>query len=149
MTKLPNGVTYFPGFQQITDPSVAGVSSQNGLSGTFSNKAIADSQGRILLANPVPGQIGSLGRNFLEGPPLLGFDANLIKRVRITETKEFEFRIDAINVLNHPNFDLPNANINSTGTGTATGPAGTNVPFGRIISSAGERRFVIGGRLNF
>ena len=40
-----------------------------------------------------------------QGPPRLGFDANLIKRVRITETKEFEFRVDAVNVLNHPLFE--------------------------------------------
>ena len=106
--------------------------------------------------NPAPGQIGNLGRNTIEGPALLGFDANLIKRVRITETKEFEFRVDTINVLNHPNFDVPNVNINSTGSGiatapgaTVTGPGGTSAPFGRITSAAGERRFVISGRLNF
>ena len=149
VTKLANSVTYFPGLQQIADPSFAGVSSSNGLNGTFSNKAIADSSGRVLLVNPVPGQIGSLGRNWIEGPPLLGFDANLIKRIRISESKEFEFRIDTINVLNHPNFDLPNANINSTGSGTTTGPSGLSVPFGRITSSAGERRFIINVRLNF
>ena len=149
VTKLSNGVTYFPGLQQITDPSGANVSSQNGLSGTFSNKAIADSQGRPILVNPSPGQIGNLGRSTLEGPPLLGFDANLIKRVRIAETKEFEFRVDTINVLNHPNFDVPNVNINSTGSGIVTGPGGTSVPFGRITSAAGERRFVISARVNF
>jgi len=156
VTKLSNGVTYFPGFQQVTDPSASSVSSLNGLSGTFSNKAIVDSQGRLVLVNPAPGQIGNLGRNTIEGPALLGFDANLIKRVRITETKEFEFRVDTINVLNHPNFDVPNVNINSTGSGiatapgaTVTGPGGTSAPFGRITSAAGERRFVISGRLNF
>jgi hypothetical protein len=139
VTKLANGVTLFPGIQQITDPSVAGVSTANALSGSFSNKAITDSQGRLLLANPVPGQVGSLGLTWVEGPAALGFDANLIKRVRITETKEFEFRLDAVNVLNHPVFLAPpsaNMSINSAS-------------FGRITAAGGNRRFVLNARLNF
>ena len=54
--------------------------------------------------NPAPGQVGSLGLRWIEGPGHLGLDVNLIKRVRISETKEFEIRVDTVNVLNHPNF---------------------------------------------
>ena len=61
---------------------------------------------------------------------------NLIKRVRISERREFELRIDAVNVLNHPNFGSPNLNIN-------------NLSFGRITSATGNRRFVTSLRLNF
>src|SRR6266850_1633667 len=139
VTKVANGVTYFPGIQQINDPSVAGVTTANGLNGQFSNKAIADSQGRLHLVNPVPGRNGTLGLKWVEGPPLVGFDANLIKRVRMTETKEFEFRIDVVNVLNHPVFSVPlpaNLSINSTS-------------FGRITLASGNRRFTMGARLNF
>jgi hypothetical protein len=149
VTKLSNGVTYFPGLQQVTDPAVAGVSSLNGLNGSFSNKAIADSQGKLLLVNAAPGQVGNLGLMAIQGPALLGLDVNLIKHIRITETKEFEFRVDASNVLNHPNFGAPNLNINSIGTGTATGTGGTNVAFGRITTAGGNRSFVINSRLNF
>ena len=85
----------------------------------------------------------------IQGPALLGLDVNLIKHIRITETKEFEFRVDASNVLNHPNFGAPNLNINSIGTGTATGTGGTNVAFGRITTAGGNRSFVINSRLNF
>ena len=35
------------------------------------------------------------------------FDMSLVKRFKITETKQFEFRIAAVNVLNHPNFAAP------------------------------------------
>ena len=136
VTKLANGVTYFPGLLQTPDPAGAGVSSQNGLSGAFSNRAITDSQGRILLVNPAPGEIGTLGPKWIEGPALSNFDVNLIKRVRITETKEFEVRVDALNVLNDPQFANPNVNINSTS-------------FGRITSARGNRRFVFNARLNF
>ncbi len=139
VTKVDNGVIFFPGTKQITDPSVAAVTTANGLNGVFSNKAITDAQGNLLLVNPAPGDNGSLGLKWVEGPPRLNFNANLIKRVRISETKEFEFRVDAVNVLNHPIFDPPttaNLSINSTS-------------FGRITTASGIRRFTIGARVNF
>jgi len=104
ITKVANGVIYFDGLQQVADPYGPNVSSANGLNGSFSNKAILDSQGRLLLVNPQPGTIGNLGLKSIDGPRSVSLDANLIKRLRITEKKEFEFRVDAINVLNHPNF---------------------------------------------
>jgi hypothetical protein len=136
VTKVGNGVIYFPGIQQIPDPSLANVTALNGLSGSFSNKAIANAEGQLLLVNPVPGETGSLGLKWIEGPPLIGFDMNLIKRMTITEGKQFEFRMDVINVLNHPNFGNPVVNIN-------------NLSFGRITTATGNRRFVMNARLNF
>jgi hypothetical protein len=139
VTKLSNGVTLFPGIQQVTDPAAGGVSSANALSGSFSNKAIADSQGKLLLVNPAPGQVGSLGLTWVQGPPAMGFDVNLIKRVRMTETSEFELRVDAVNVLNKPMFLPPtsaNMSINSTS-------------FGRITAAGGNRRFVVNARVSF
>jgi hypothetical protein len=148
VTKLANAVTYFPGLQQITDPSVTGVTSQNGLSGQFSNKAITDSQGRLLLTNPVPGQVGSLGLMWIEGPPHLGLDVNLIKRVRITETKEFEFRVDTVNVLNTPNFGF-NTNRDTQSNPYLINTSINSPDFGRFTDAQGSRRFTISGRLNF
>jgi hypothetical protein len=139
VTKVGNGVTLFPGIQQIADPTRSGVSTLNGLQGSFSNKAITDANGNLLLVNPTPGQVGTLGLRWVEGPSRIGFDANLIKRVRIAETKEFEFRLDAVNVLNSPQFAPPttaNMSINSTS-------------FGRITTATGSRRFVVNARLNF
>jgi hypothetical protein len=136
VTKVANGVIFFPGIQQVLDPGIGSVTTLNSLNGAYSNKAIADAQGRILLVNPNPGQVGTLGLKWIQGPPSIQFDMNLIKRVRLAETKEFEFRIDAVNVLNHPNFGLPNTNINDPS-------------FGRITSATGNRRFTIGARLNF
>ena len=139
VTKVSNGVVYFSGIQQIADPAGASVSASNGLNGSFSNKAITDAQGHLLLVNPAPGTLGSLGLKAIEGPPTLGLDVNLIKRVRITEAKEFEFRMDVVNVLNHPNFDNPDTNINSTSFGRIT----------TLQGNAGNRRFTMNARLNF
>jgi len=67
----------------------------------------------------------------------MGLDADIIKRVRIAESKEFELRVDAINVLNHPNWGNPTTNINSNN-------------FGRIsLPTTGNRQFTFNVRLNF
>jgi hypothetical protein len=122
-----------PGFQTQTYSNVAlGISQQVRFNFTLQ---IAASQGRLLLVNPSAGQIGNMGLRWIEGPSRLGLDMNLIKRVRISETKEFEFRLDAVNLLNHPIFGNPNLSIN-------------NLNFGRITSATGNRRFVTNLRLS-
>jgi hypothetical protein len=137
VTKVANGVVYFDGFGQRPDPTGTNTSLVDPtVAGQFSNLAITDSQGRLVLVNPQPGQLGTLGLKTIEGPGSIGLDMNLTKKVRITETKEFELRLDAVNLLNHPNFGSPNVSINSTS-------------FGRITNATGARSFVINSRLNF
>jgi Carboxypeptidase regulatory-like domain len=150
ITKVANGVNYFNGFTVVEDPTFAQVSPNcgasnsacNGLKVGYSNKAIQDPNGNFILVNPQPGQPGTLGQSTLRGPKALYFDMNLVKRIQITETKQFEVRIDAVNILNHPNFAAPTTSINSTS-------------FGRITSLAtelvgnGMRSFIINTRLNF
>ena len=137
LTKVPSGVVYFDGFSQITDPGIAKVTTLNGLNTAYSNKAVVAPNGQVVLVNPQPGEVGTLGLATIKGPRSLGLDMNLIKRFRLHENKEFEFRIDAVNVLNHPNFGLPNTNINAANT------------FGRITTAMGSRRFIINSRINF
>jgi hypothetical protein len=139
VTKVSNGVVYFAGFGQVTDPAVNGVTTAQQLQGQFSNKAITDASGRILLVNPQPGQLGTMGLKWITGPGNLGLDMNLTKRVKLTETKEFELRIDATNILNHPNFGAP----------VAANLSISSVSFGRITTASGGRSFVINSRLNF
>jgi hypothetical protein len=136
VSKVANGVLYFSALTQGPDPSIANVTTANGLNGSSTNKAIFNAQGQPILVNPGPGQIGNLGLKWIQGPSTLGLDMNLIKRVRIMETKEFEFRVVATNVLNHPNFGNPDLNINS-------------LTFGRITSATGNRRFTMTARVNF
>src|SRR5439155_10178440 len=47
VTKVANGVVYFDGLQQITDPSRDNVSTLQGLQGSFSRRAITDSKGQL------------------------------------------------------------------------------------------------------
>jgi len=153
-TPVTSGVVYFDGFTQPTDPGLASVWSAcatatgacSNLLGGYSNRAIADPQGNIILVNPQPGQEGTLGENTLRGPSALFFDMNLLKRFRISESKTFEFSVNAINILNHPNFANPSTALN------------TNNTFGRITGLAsgadlggngGMRSFIFTTRLNF
>ncbi len=137
ITKVSNGVVFFDGYTQVIDPGIAGVTTLNGLSTAYSNRAIVDPSGKVVLVNPQPGEVGTLGLTTVKGPRNLSFDMNLIKRFKIHETKEFEFRLDAVNVLNHPNFGNPNMNINAVNN------------FGRITTATGSRRFVVNTRINF
>jgi hypothetical protein len=146
VTKVSNGVVYFDGFQQVTDPGFASVSPNcvapstacNGLVAGNTNRAIQGPDGQIILVNPQPGELGTLGYSTVRGPKLLNFDMNLIKRFQIREAKNFEFRLDVINILNHPNFGTPTTNINATGNS-----------FGRITSATGSRSFIVNTRINF
>ena len=65
--------------------------------------AIADANtGQILLQNPLPGRAALSGLRALEGPGLWRFDANVSKSVKVTESKNLQFRLDATDVFNHP-----------------------------------------------
>lgn len=55
-----------------------------------------------------PGQMGN--QVFLYGPWLQKWDVSLVKRTRIREHQEIEFRVQALNIFNHPNFFLVSGN---------------------------------------
>jgi len=52
---------------------------------------------------------GNLGRNSIIGPGFTNVDFSLIKRTKITERFTHEFRVEAFDLFNHPNFGQPNA----------------------------------------
>ena len=49
-----------------------------------------------------------MGRSQFRGPGLFMLDSSLLKRVRISEGLNLQFRTEAFDVLNHPNFSYPN-----------------------------------------
>ena len=149
ITRLANGATYFAGFQQLPDPGIQNVTTAQGLDTRFTNRAIADAQGKLILVNPAPGQLGSLGRMWIEGPSHIGLDFNLVKRIRIAETKVFEVRVDAVNILNTPRWTDPiSLDINNPNFGrlTAFDPTGS---FQQSDTISGARTFTINARVNF
>jgi hypothetical protein len=82
------------------------------------------------------GSFGDSGRNILEGPGFQNVNFSLMKTTRLREGLELQFRAEAFNLLNHPNFDLPD---NFLGSPT----------FGRILSAESPRHIQFGLKLLF
>jgi hypothetical protein len=59
---------------------------------------------------------GTLGRDSIPGFGATQLDLSLAKTVPLTEKMRLQFRTDAFNVLNHPNFDNPVSNLSFTST---------------------------------
>jgi hypothetical protein len=130
------GALYFSGFVQTSDPSCNKITALQTLNTLCTNNAIKDASGNLVLVNPEPGQLGNLGKRWIEGPTNFQLDFDLVKRIKIAERKEFELRVDAINVLNHSIWANPALDINAA-------------TFGRITNKTGNRTFTINTRLNF
>lgn len=59
-------------------------------------------------ADPAPGTFGDLGRNAIFGPSFANWDFAVLKNTRLTEKANLQLRAEFFNILNHPNFALPN-----------------------------------------
>lgn len=62
-------------------------------------------------ATPPTGQQGTEGRNDIGGFGLVQADLSIARRFPISEKASMQFRVDAFNVFNHPNFANPQAII--------------------------------------
>lgn len=63
---------------------------------------------------------GNEGRNSFVGPSFVDTDFSLIKDTKITERLNTEFRAEAFDIFNHPNFGNPNLSVGSSTFGTIT-----------------------------
>ncbi|HEV2274579.1 MAG TPA: carboxypeptidase regulatory-like domain-containing protein [Acidobacteriaceae bacterium] len=77
-------------------------------------------------------QYGNSGRNILYGPGTKQFDASLFKNIAFNEagSRYLQFRAEAFNVFNTPQFNNPNAQIGNPIAGTITS-AGAPLLFAR------------------
>jgi hypothetical protein len=112
------------------------------------------------VADPVPPgrplgtDIGNVGRNVLRGPRQSNVDFSIIKRFRIDESKNIEFRAEFFNLFNQVNFANPISNFNAVppdsidqNTGRIIGDPGE---FGRINSTSNNPRLIqLALKLNF
>jgi hypothetical protein len=87
-------------------------------------------------AFPAPGTFGNAGRNILDGPGFQNVNMSLLKNTRFNERVNLQFRAEAFNLFNHPNFNLPD---NFLGSPT----------FGRITSARDPRHIQFGLKLLF
>ena len=63
------------------------------------------------------GTFGNTGRNSVRGPGDFNIDLSLIKNTRIGRM-DTEVRVEAFNVLNHPQFANPNGQLGNAAFGT-------------------------------
>ncbi|HVB86667.1 MAG TPA: TonB-dependent receptor [Candidatus Dormibacteraeota bacterium] len=85
------------------------------------------------------GQLGNARRRFFYGPGISNFDMALEKSLRMTESKSFEFRLEAFNVFNHAQF---------YGAGSVDGVI--NDPnFGQVVSAAAPRLVQAAAKFRF
>ena len=87
-------------------------------------------------AFPAPGTFGNAGRNIIDGPGYQSVNASLVKNTNLTERVNLQFRVEAFNLFNHPNFNLPD---NFLGSPT----------FGQITSARDPRHLQFGLKLLF
>jgi hypothetical protein len=96
---------------------------------------------------PAPGQQGSLGRNSVRGFPLTQVDLAVRRQFKFSERVNLQFRAEAFNILNHPNFGDPVATSSVWGTDLPDfGLFFPNTSFGQSTSMLG-RRLGSGGAL--
>ncbi len=86
---------------------------------------------------PAAGTLGSLQRDFLAGPGIVTVDFAVLKDTQIKERFRAQFRAEFFNILNHPNFSLPNASafVQTPGGGGAPNPT-----LGTILSTTTSSR---------
>jgi hypothetical protein len=82
------------------------------------------------------GQFGNEGRNVVRGPGIENVDLSLFKYFSIDETRRVQLRAECFNLLNHPNFGLPENDLES--------PA-----FGQILQAGPPRLLQLAVKLVF
>ena len=90
--------------------------------------------------SPEPlGVLGNAKRRIWHGPGINNFDLTLEKRTPLGESKSFDFRAEAFNVLNHAQF-----------YGPAAVDGEINDPeFGHIVSAEAPRLIQLAAKFNF
>jgi hypothetical protein len=88
---------------------------------------------------------GNLGRNTIIGPGLVAIDASVSKFFRLGEGRTLQFRTEAFNLPNHPNFAIPSGLTSFTNATGAVSPT-----FGKITSTTTtSRQIQFGLKLTF
>ncbi len=102
------------------------------------------------LAVAAPGTGGNLGLQSNTGPPLKNLDFSLFKEFQFTERWNMQFRAEALNLTNTPQFSLPDLNL-SDAQFNSSGQIIGQGNLGRVTSTlpGTERHFQLSLRLRF
>ncbi len=85
---------------------------------------------KTVFSAPAANTFGNLGRNVLHGPNLFDIDASIFRRFPIRERLNLEFRAEAFNLTNTPQYNRPDAVF-------------TDAAFGQVISAQGIQSVLV------
>jgi hypothetical protein len=130
----PNLVAGVNPYQEVTFRKAGGESNREYLNPA----AFAEiCPGNVTAGCAAAGTYGNISRNAFHGPRQLQFDAQISRIFPIGERFNTTFRLEAFNVLNHPDFSNPGANITSS-------------TFGQVSSTTNQARVFQGSlKVNF
>ena len=117
----------------IGDPFAGGGTFSPGTKVFFTNN-------RAAFTSPAYDTFATIGRNFFHGPSFVNLDMTLAKKMKLWENTSIELRLEAYNLLNHPNFNNP---------GDDPGLVGNQIGsalFGQILSQLGRPDGTTGAR---
>jgi hypothetical protein len=116
---LPFTVT-MNGTSTNTGAATSRVNQVSGVNPYPANKTITQWFNPAAFVAPPAYNYGSVARNSLRGPRETNVDASLEKETKLFKDSALLFRIEAFNLLNHPQFIVPASIINASGAGTIT-----------------------------
>jgi hypothetical protein len=143
-----------PGSGQVPDQVKANVSIRGGIGAGnpwFDPTAFA----AVNIPANQSQRFGNAGRNNVRGPGFFNTDLALSRTFGIRERVQMQFRAEALNVFNHPNFALGlqwdgNTNVSDPSQfGIVNYTVGGNMASGNSGKGTGERQFRFGMRLSF
>jgi hypothetical protein len=85
---------------------------------------------KSMFSAPAPNTFGNLGRNVLHSPHLFDIDASIFRRFPIRERMNIEFRAEAFNLTNTPQYNRPVTDF-------------SNSAFGQVISAQGIQSVLV------
>ena len=85
---------------------------------------------------PPFGTFGNAGRNTVDGPGYQNVNLAVMKQLPLKDEVRLQLRLEAFNLFNHTNFNLPD---NFLGSPT----------FGQVLSAQSPRRFQLGAKVLF
>jgi hypothetical protein len=149
-SQRPNGN---PKLLKLAHPTLNGPALQYYDSATDPNFPLTASGPVYNTINGVRTQIvstgfGNVSRDSNRAPGEVDFDASVAKDFKIVERLNFQFRVDAFNVINHTNFTSPSGSLSVSEVGTDATFA-TSSGFGKITGTQPNRTMQISGRFSF
>ncbi|MES2390311.1 MAG: carboxypeptidase regulatory-like domain-containing protein [Acidobacteriota bacterium] len=140
MTAWHSGLPFTPTFTSgVVGWYATRASVVPGVSPYAANKTLTNWLNPAAFKKPDPFTFGTARRNSLIGPGEYYSDVSVLKSFAIHEKLNLQLRMDAFNVLNHPNFGNPGANISVGTFGTITGTLGSGP--NRLVQLGGRLRF--------